>query len=208
MHATTISESTRASGWAPLRKELGATAFGINAWTQDAGAQLVGRHTEEQSGQEELYVVVAGRATFTVGDEERDAPVGTVIFVPPGSYRSAVAVEDGTTVLVIGAAPGSGYKPRPFEVNGIVVELFGEGKIEEARELLLSVPEGQFEGDGSIQYNLACCEARLGNPDQALDHLRSGLEAQPQLADLARNDDDLTALRDDPRFEELVATRD
>lgn len=205
MHATTISESTRPSGWAPLRERLEANAFGVNAWTRNAGEELVARHTEENSGQEELYVVVAGRATFTVDDDERDAPTGTLVLVPPGAYRSAVAVEDETTVLVVGATPGTGYEPRAFDTNGIVVELFGEGKIEEARDLLLAVPEGKYDDQGSFAYNLACCESSLGNPDAAFGYLRKAVETRPQLAELAKNDDDLAALRGDPRFDELLA---
>ena len=36
--------------------------------------------------------------------------------------------------------------------------MFGEGKIEEAREMLRSVVD-EYEDGESIEYNLACCEA-------------------------------------------------
>jgi mannose-6-phosphate isomerase-like protein (cupin superfamily) len=206
MNATTISELTRKDGWAPLRRTLGTRAFGLNAWTKNAGEELVGEHAEERSGQDELYVVVSGRATFTVDGEERDASAGTLVLVPPASRRAATAVDDGTTVLVVGAREDGGYRPRSFETNGIVIELFGEGKIEEARDLLLAVPEGEYEDPETIAYNLACCEAKLGNAERAFDYLRVGLEGRADLVDLARNDDDLATLRDDPRFDELLAT--
>jgi quercetin dioxygenase-like cupin family protein len=206
MNATTIAESTRKNGWAPLRQTLGTRAFGVNAWTKDAGEQVIGEHTEEGSGQDELYVVVAGRATFTVDGEERDAPAGTVVCAPPGTKRAATAVEDGTTILVVGARAGDGYRPRAFETNGIVIELFAEDRIEEARELLRAVPEDEYEDRGSIDYNLACCEARLGNIDDAFPLLQQGLAGRPELVELARDDEDLAALRGDPRFDELLAS--
>src|SRR5580765_8458991 len=105
MNATTITELTRENGWAPLREHLGARAFGINAYTKNADERIVGEHTEEGSGHEELYLVVAGRARFTVEGEERDAPVGTVVLVESGTKRSADALEDGTTIVVVGGRP-------------------------------------------------------------------------------------------------------
>ena len=139
MNATTISELTRENGWAPLRAHLGARAFGINAYTKNADEQIVGEHDEEASGHEELYLVVAGRAKFTVDGEERDAPVGTAVLVPSGTTRSADALEDGTTIVVVGGRPGAVFQPRAWETNAIIFPMFGEGKIEEAREILRGV---------------------------------------------------------------------
>jgi tetratricopeptide (TPR) repeat protein len=203
MNATTITQLTRDNGWAPIRKHLGATAFGINAYTKNANEQVVGEHTEEGSGHEELYLVVAGSAKFTVDGEERDAPVGTALLVQPGTKRSADALEDGTTILVVGGRPGGVFRPRAWETNAIVFPLFGDGKIEEARELLSGVRD-EYEDGESIEYNLACCEARLGDVEQAFEHLGRSLEGRPDLVELARGDDDLAALREDPRYEDLV----
>jgi mannose-6-phosphate isomerase-like protein (cupin superfamily) len=203
MNATTIDELTRENGWAPLRAHLGARAFGINAYTKHADEEIVGEHKEEASGHEELYLVVAGRATFTVEGEERDAPVGTAVLVPSGTTRSAKAVEDGTTIVVVGGRPGAVFQPRAWETNAIIFPMFGEGKIEEAREILRGVV-GHYEDGESIEYNLACCEARLGDVDTAFEHLERALPGRPDLVELARGDDDLAALRDDSRFDTLV----
>ena len=81
--------------------------------------------------------------------------------------------------------------------------MFGEGRIEEARELLRSVVDDYEDGE-SIEYNLACCEARLGDVEEAFEHLGRALAGRPDLVELARGDDDLAALRGDPRFDELV----
>ena len=48
----------------PVRYTLGLRAVGVNAWAADEGGQLIPPHAED-SGSEELYVVLRGRATFT-----------------------------------------------------------------------------------------------------------------------------------------------
>jgi hypothetical protein len=109
---------TSGADWLPLRHALGVRAFGVNAWrAAEAGTEVIERHAERDAdGQdhEELYVVVRGRARFDVGGETIDAPAGTVVFVPdPAAVRQAVAEEDGTLILTIGAEPGTA-----FEVSG------------------------------------------------------------------------------------------
>ena len=92
-----------------MRKHFGITAFGINAYTAtEAGQDVVEEHTEERLGHEELYVVVAGRATFVLDGEEKDVPAGSLVFLrDPEVKRYARAEEPGTTVLAIGGKPGS-----------------------------------------------------------------------------------------------------
>ena len=85
-----------------MRRQLGFRAAGVNAWVGDAGEPLVPSH-EEESGNEELYVVVRGRASFTVGEETADAPAGTFVHVVSGERRVSTAAEDGTIVLAVGA---------------------------------------------------------------------------------------------------------
>ena len=50
-------------------------------WRPNAGDDVVEEHTERSLGHEEVYVVLAGRATFTLDDETVDAPAGTVVFI-------------------------------------------------------------------------------------------------------------------------------
>ena len=54
-------------------------------------------------------------------------------------------------------------------------------------------------------YNLACCEALAGRKEDAMEHLRRAIERRPQLKELAREDSDFDAIREEPGFEELVA---
>lgn len=68
--------------WRPVRRTLGVGAFGINAYVApNAGDDVVEEHTESTLRHEEVYVVLSGRATFTLDGETLDAPAGTVVFV-------------------------------------------------------------------------------------------------------------------------------
>jgi len=117
-------EPTRILGthWKPIRSTLGIRAFGINAYTAEhAGDRLFNEHDETESfagrqRHEELYVVLEGRAAFTVDGEDVDAPPGTIVFVEdPSSRRAAAATEGGTTVLAIGGPVGKAYEPGPWK---------------------------------------------------------------------------------------------
>src|ERR671937_230861 len=86
--------------WRPVRRKLGITAFGVNAYTGESGENVVEKHTEGRLRHEELYVVVAGRARFELDGETIDAPAGTLVFISdPEVERYAVAEEAGTAVL-------------------------------------------------------------------------------------------------------------
>jgi hypothetical protein len=188
--------------WRPLRRTLGIEAFGINAYTANAGGLVVEKHDETGAGaghHEELYVVVTGRATFTVDGEEIDAPVGTCVFLDdPKERRGARAVEDGTTVLAIGGVRGEPFKVSPWEFAFAGVPAYDAKHYEEAKALLVEGLE-LHPGNTSLLYNLACMEALLGEKDSALEHLAQA-KANPRVREWAETDSDLDSLRDDPRF--------
>ena len=110
--------------WKPLHHHLGIGAFGVNAWlAPSAGDQAVERHDEAPeedgtNGHEELYVVLRGTARFTVAGERFDAPAGTLVFISdPALVREAVAAEDDTIVLAVGAARGVAFTPSDWETR-------------------------------------------------------------------------------------------
>jgi tetratricopeptide (TPR) repeat protein len=198
--AASIEELEQVGGWYPLRRRFDINAFGINAWTGEVGSEPIGEHDEADSGHEELYLVVRGRATFTVGGDEIDAPAGTAVFVSdPSLRRKGVIAEPDTIVLTVGAAPGQAYEPLGWEVNATVIPLFGTGEYAEAKRRLLEGLE-QWPQAAGLLYNLACAESRLGETDAALEHLREAAELAPRFAEYAREDEDLEAIRSDPRF--------
>ena len=75
-----------------------------------------------------------------------------------------------------------------------------EGAASVARDVLEDYP-----GNGLALYNLACCESLLGRADDAFGHLEEALAAAPSLAENARTDEDFAPIREDSRFEPLVA---
>jgi tetratricopeptide (TPR) repeat protein len=196
-----LSEISGPAGWMPIRRHFGIEAFGVNAWRGDeAGASVIGEHDETTLGHQELYVVIAGRATFTVDGETIDAPAGTAVFVrDPETKRGAVAEEPGTTILTVGAKAGEAYTPSVWEENAEIVPLFEQGEYAEAKRRLLDAIERRGEAAGLL-YNLACAESRLGESEAAVKHLRQAVELQPSFATYAQNDPDLEAVRGEDGF--------
>jgi tetratricopeptide (TPR) repeat protein len=190
----------------PIRHHFGIETFGITATTARAdGDRLINEHDEsEPESGEELYFVVSGAATFKLDGQSHDAPAGTFVHVSPGVRRSAFAREAGTTVVAIGAGPkGTPYAPNGWELFAPLMPLFESGDYEEgadrAQALLAGDPPYSL-----AYYNTACFEARAGRTDAALAHLKRAIELTPPLAGLAREDDDLAALRDHASFAEIV----
>lgn len=188
-------------GWLPLRRELGISAFGVNAWRpQSDGRTIIGEHDEATTGHEELYVVVSGHATFTVDGDEIDAPSGTIVFVgDPAVKRAAVARDPDTTILTAGGKPGEAYAPLAWEENAPIIPLFGRGEYAEAKRRLEDALERHPDA-GGLLYNLACAESRLGETDAALEHLTRAIEIWPGFREAAIGDPDFEAVRDNPRF--------
>jgi tetratricopeptide (TPR) repeat protein len=189
--------------WHPIRRTLGIEAFGINAYTANAGEEIVETHDETGSGaghHEELYVVVSGRAEFTVGGDALDAPAGTLVFLDdPAEKRGALVVEDGTTVLAIGGARGEAFRVSPWEYYFAAIPAW-EGKRWDEALVLLREGLEHHPGNPSMLYNLGCLEAGAGELDAALAHIGEAVAANPKLREIAERDPDLDPLRDDPRF--------
>jgi hypothetical protein len=174
--------------WRPIRRRFGIKAFGVNAYTAEKpGDWVVEEHTEGSLRHEELYMVVRGRARFTLGDEEIEAPAGTLVFVSePDLKRLAVAEEEGTTVLAIGGKAGEAFSPSPWEWFFQAYEQPTQEGIETMRAGIAELGER-----GPLYYHLACLEARDGRLEPAREHLAHALELDPWLAEIAKKDDDL-----------------
>jgi uncharacterized cupin superfamily protein len=119
-----MTETTVGDGWAvgsldgmgegpgfrKVRKELGVTAFGVNAVVMPPG-YASGRHMHER--QEELYFVHRGTIEFTFNDAEKHVlGPGGIARVDPAtvrSFRNASGSEDAVYLAVGGAG---GYVGR------------------------------------------------------------------------------------------------
>jgi tetratricopeptide (TPR) repeat protein len=188
----------------PVRHALGFRPAGVNAWIADAGGQLIPPH-EEDSGNEELYVVVRGRATFTVGEETADAPTGSLVFVPPEVFRTAAADEDGTIVFAIGGTVGEAFKAGGWDSFALADTYRQAGRHDEGRAIMEQLIAEKPDYWATI-YNAGCFEALAGNADAAFEHLRRAkeLDAEGESARYFREDSDLDPIREDPRFQELL----
>ena len=180
--------------WRPIRRRLGIRAFGINAYTAEkVGACVVEEH-KEGSGHEEVYVVVSGRARFTVDGDELDAPAGTLVYLPdPQVLRSAVSEEEGTMVLAVGGWRDRAFEPSGWEWPFEAAPLADAGRYDEAIAIMEDgIAELGESGPGF--YHLARFEAKAGRRDEAVEHIRRALELQPDLRQHAEKDEDLAPL--------------
>lgn len=194
----------RGSNLIPVRHTLGFEPAGVNAWIADAGGQLIPPH-EEDSGNEELYAVVRGRATFTVGEETADAPAGTLVFVPAEVFRTAAAEDDGTIVFAVGGTVGEAFEAGGWDSFALADTYRQAGRHEEGRAIMTQLI-AEKPDYWATTYNAGCFESLAGNADAAFDHLRRAkeLDAKGQSAEYFREDTDLDPIRADPRFAELL----
>jgi len=189
--------------WRSVRQPLGITSVGVNAYSANrAGDGVIEPHDETSAGagaHEELYVVVAGAARFTIAGETVDAPAGTMIRVDVGVHREAVATADATTVLVVGGPPGAAMPVSPFEYWYRAQGPYSRGEYEAAIEI---AAEGlaDYPDNPTLNYQLACYHALAGHRGQALDHLEVAVRANPEITGWAADDEDLDAIRNDWRF--------
>jgi len=189
----------------PVREHLGIHAFGINAYTPGEDGTLINEHDEAGSGQEELYVVLDGSATFEVDGETVDAPTGTLVFVPPESRRKATG---HGTVLAIGAKPGEAYRGidwgEAWAFHRDSLTAYGEQRYADALEAVRRGLERVPDHPG-LHYNYACFATLAGDTgDETFAHLRRSVELFEPFRKQARSDGDFDAVRDDPRFEEAL----
>ena len=183
-----------------MRRALGATGFGVGAWTAAAaGDELIESHDETSTGagaQQELYLVLGGRATFTVGDEEIDAPAGTMR-ARRGRHaplrRGRRARHDGARGR---RRPGAALPASPFEHYYAAQPAYDAGDYDRAVAIASEGLERLARPGPLIHYQLACFHARAGRLDEAraasLDVAFAGDE---RTRGWAAEDDDLAALR-------------
>ena len=191
--------------WTPLRRLLGVTSIGINAYSaREPGDELIERHDERSpgaGGHEEIYFVVSGRAAFVVDGERIDAPPNTLLLVEPGLEREASAAEPETTVLVLGGKPGAALPVSPFEYWYAAEPSYSAGDyaaaIEIASEGLAEWPEHPM-----LHYQLACYRALAGDRERAVEHLQIAYAGDERTRAWAAEDEDLASVREDPRLAE------
>ena len=95
--------------WALARKSLGLGSFGMNVVELPPGETLP-EHTEVESDQEEVFIVLEGNPTMVIDGEDHAAPAGTFTRLDPEPQRTIVNRSDEDAVVLIVSAPRtSGY---------------------------------------------------------------------------------------------------
>jgi hypothetical protein len=189
----------------PVREHFGLHAFGANAYTPNEEGTLINEHDESGSGQEELYIVLEGSATFEVDGETFEAPAGTFVSVRPESRRKATGTG---TVLALGGKPGEAYQALdwgeawPFHSESMTA--YGEQRYGDALDAVRRGLEHAPDQPG-LNFNYACFSSLADEiDDETFSHLQRSVELFPPFRQQARTDGDLAAVRDDPRFEEAL----
>jgi tetratricopeptide (TPR) repeat protein len=186
--------------WRPVRRRFDIRAFGVNAYAPGASGQVVEEHSESALGHEEIYLVLRGRARFTVDGNEHELGPGELVFVQdPSLRRGAVALTDDTIVLALGGKPGAAHEPSAWETMFAAVPAAREGRWTDAirmhEEALAEQP-----GSAPLLYNLACMESRGRRPLEALTHLSEAIALDPTWAEYAAKDTDFDPIRAEPGF--------
>jgi tetratricopeptide (TPR) repeat protein len=187
--------------WHPIRRHFDIRAFGVNAYSAvEVGGQIVEAHTEGVLGHEEMYLVLRGRARFTVDGSDHELGAGQLVFVrDPLLRRGAVSLDEDTVVLALGGKPGEAHVVSAWEAMFAAVPASRAENWDEAIrihvEALVELPEHP-----ALLYNLACMEARGGRHLDALLHLQRAVELDPKWAEHARKDSDFAAICSEPGF--------
>jgi quercetin dioxygenase-like cupin family protein len=203
LHVDDLDRIELAEGfvWRPIRRRFDIRAFGVNAYSPtEAGSQIVEEHTEQQLGHEEIYLVLRGRARFTLDGDEYELGPGQLVFVrDPAVRRGAVGLTDDTIVLALGGKPGAPHETSAWEAMFAAVPAAREERWDEAirihEEALAEKPDHP-----ALLYNLACMEARAGRHLDALLHLKRAVDLEPKWAGYAAKDSDFAAIRSEPGF--------
>ncbi len=104
-------EFDRSGRWSLARRSLGLQAFGMNLVEIQPGDRIP-EHDETERDQEEVFVVLSGRATIVVDGQEHAAPVGTFARLDPRPTRTVVnSGDEPVTLLIVSAPRTSGYRP-------------------------------------------------------------------------------------------------
>jgi quercetin dioxygenase-like cupin family protein len=188
----------------PVRVHFGITSFGVTTWTASAaGDRIINEHDEDDVGDEELFLVMRGRAAFELDGDRVNAPAGTLVFSPSGVKRTAFAEEAGTTIVALDGTPGKAYEPRGWEHWAPLAPLYDADQYAEVADRLRVLVEAPPRY-ALLFYNLACCESRTGRTADALDHLRQAVDISDEFRGFAKDDPDFDAIRDEPAFRELI----
>jgi mannose-6-phosphate isomerase-like protein (cupin superfamily) len=96
-------------GFIKARAELGVEAFGFQIIQMPPDYSDYPEHDHSDSGQEEVYVALAGSGSIDVEGERVEFDPETLVRVGAAAKRKVSSGPSGLRMLVIGGSPGQVY---------------------------------------------------------------------------------------------------
>ena len=104
-------EASMGGGFKHARQGLGVQSFGLSVLDIPPGYNDYPEHDHSESGQEEVYIPVAGSATIQAGGEEHTLEPGVMVRVGPGVSRKITTTDEHVRLIALGGIPGKAYEP-------------------------------------------------------------------------------------------------
>jgi mannose-6-phosphate isomerase-like protein (cupin superfamily) len=114
-----IDEMGEGPGFRKVRRELGVTAFGVNALIYPPGQEGFLHYHDEQ---DELYFVHKGRASFDVDGEKFELGPGGVVYVESTTPRK-INNETDEELVVLAVGGKDGYVSRDGQLVDVERDL-------------------------------------------------------------------------------------
>ena len=94
-----------------VRDAIGVSSWGMNVLELDPHCENYPEHDHAEDAQEEVYLVLEGRAELRVGDQSWPLVTGDMVRVGPEHRRKIVTADEGVRFLALGGTPGKAYAP-------------------------------------------------------------------------------------------------
>jgi mannose-6-phosphate isomerase-like protein (cupin superfamily) len=100
------------------RAELGVSSFGMQFIDMPPNVDQYPEHDHADDGQEEVYIVMSGKAEIEIEGEKIQLDPETVVRVSSGTKRKIVTGDEPVRILALGGVPGKAYEaPGVSEVG-------------------------------------------------------------------------------------------
>jgi mannose-6-phosphate isomerase-like protein (cupin superfamily) len=100
------------------RAELGVESFGMQVIDLPPNFDRYPEHDHDESGQEEVFVVLRGGGEMLVGEESVALDPDHILRVGPAERRKVVSGPEGIRLLALGGTPGQVYEAPEITVLG------------------------------------------------------------------------------------------
>ncbi|HEX8085538.1 MAG TPA: cupin domain-containing protein [Solirubrobacteraceae bacterium] len=103
-------EASFGGAFKKVRAELGVTSFGVQVIEIPPDVTQYPEHDHADSGQEEVFGVLAGSGRIVIGGEEVALEPDVYVRVAPNEPRKIYSGPEGLKLIAIGGVPGKPYE--------------------------------------------------------------------------------------------------